>query len=156
VNVGIVGCGLIGHKRARAVGKSGRIVAVTDTVLERAERLASQYAGCAVVPDAQALIGRSDLDIVVVATTNHALAPLTQAAVEHGKHVIVEKPAARRAEELAPVIVAARRGRQGGFQSPVSSSLPQSARNLGEWRLRPSHVHSRPIWPWWQTGAVAS
>ena len=108
MNVGIIGCGLVGTKRARAVGESHRVVAVADSAMDRAERLASQHAGCAVEPDAQALIARSDVDLVVVATTNDALASLTLGAVEHGKHVIVEKPAARRAAELAPVVEAAR------------------------------------------------
>src|SRR5262249_10986665 len=42
-------------------------------------------------------------------TTNDALAAVTLAAVQHGKHVLVEKPAARSTAELRPVIVAARR-----------------------------------------------
>ena len=37
----------------------------------------------------------ADVDIVVVATTNDALAEIAAAAVEAGKHVLVEKPAAR-------------------------------------------------------------
>jgi predicted dehydrogenase len=49
------------------------------------------------------------VDAVVVATTNDALAPVTLAAVRAGKHVLVEKPAARTAAELAPVLDAARR-----------------------------------------------
>jgi len=42
-----------------------------------------------------------------VATTNDSLAPVTLAAVRHGKHVLVEKPAARSVEEIAPVREAA-------------------------------------------------
>ena len=41
-------------------------------------------------------------------TTNQALAAVTAAAIEHGKHVLVEKPAARNAVELAPVVEAGR------------------------------------------------
>jgi predicted dehydrogenase len=54
------------------------------------------------------VLDRDDVSLVVVATTNDALAALTLAAIERGKHVIVEKPAARRAAELGPVIDAAR------------------------------------------------
>src|SRR5262249_56450710 len=43
-----------------------------------------------------------------VATTNVALAPVTRAAVGQGKHVLVEKPAARSAAELAPLADLAR------------------------------------------------
>ena len=108
MNVGIIGCGLVGQKRARAVGEGHRVVAVADTVRDRAEHLASQHPGCVVAPDAAALVARSDVDLVVVSTTNDSLASLTGAAVDCGKHVIVEKPAARRASELTPIAEAAR------------------------------------------------
>jgi predicted dehydrogenase len=48
-----------------------------------------------------------DVGIVIVATINNALADITLAAVQAGKHVLVEKPAARSAAELGPVIAAA-------------------------------------------------
>jgi predicted dehydrogenase len=48
------------------------------------------------------------VDLVIVSTVNAALAPVTLAAVRQGKHVLVEKPAGREAEELRPIIEAAR------------------------------------------------
>jgi predicted dehydrogenase len=109
MNVGIIGCGLIGQKRARAFGAGHRVVAAADTRQDAAERLAAQHPGAIAATDARAVLDRRDVDLVVVATTNDALAALTLAAVERGKHVIVEKPAARRAAELDPVIAAAAR-----------------------------------------------
>ncbi|MFN8419807.1 MAG: Gfo/Idh/MocA family oxidoreductase [Anaerolineae bacterium] len=53
------------------------------------------------------LVERPDVDLVIVATTNDVLAPITLRAAQNGKHVLVEKPAARTAAELEPVIVAA-------------------------------------------------
>jgi predicted dehydrogenase len=106
LRVAIVGCGLIGHKRARALGDS-RLVAVADTNLARAQQLAAQFPGC-VVAEWQQLVEREDVDLVIVATTNDALAPVSLAAIQHGKHVLVEKPAARNAEELRPLVAAAR------------------------------------------------
>ena len=80
MRVGIVGCGLIGNKRARALGAE-RLVAVADANAQRAEQLARQHAGCQVSPDWQALVARGDVDTVVVATTNDVLAPVTAEAV---------------------------------------------------------------------------
>ena len=105
--VGIVGCGLIGNKRAGALGDS-RLVAVADKNVASAERLAGRHEGCSVARDWQALVARPDVDVVVVATTNDTLAPVTHEAVRAGKHVLVEKPAARSAAELEPVVAAAR------------------------------------------------
>jgi predicted dehydrogenase len=108
MRVAIVGCGLIGQKRARALGDS-RLVAVADTNRARAEHLAGQFPDCAACAEWQEAVARPDVDAVLVATTNQSLAPVTLAAVRHGKHVLVEKPAARSAAELAPVVEAARK-----------------------------------------------
>src|SRR5262249_46681559 len=96
MRVGIVGCGLIGLKRARALG-SARLVAAADTNPARAGQLATQFPGCEASQDWQAVVARPDVDVVLVATTNNSLAAVTLAAVQHGKHVLVEKPAARNA-----------------------------------------------------------
>jgi predicted dehydrogenase len=107
--VAIVGCGLIGAKRAAALGEESRLVAVADTVAARAERLARATPGCVAAPDWREVCARADVDLIVVATTNDALAPVSAAAAAAGKHVLVEKPAGRRAAELAAVQEASRR-----------------------------------------------
>jgi predicted dehydrogenase len=108
VRVAIVGCGLIGHKRAKALGPA-RLVAVADIDAERARRLAGLFPGCRVEADWQSCVAQKDVDVVIVSTVNDSLAPVTLAAVRNGKHVLVEKPAARNAVELAPVVEAARK-----------------------------------------------
>jgi predicted dehydrogenase len=106
MNVGIVGCGLIGRKRAQALG-AGKLVLCSDAVFERARALAAEH-GAQAVADWREMVRRPEVQIVVVATTHDWLAPVTLAAVEAGKHVLVEKPAARRASELEAVAEAAR------------------------------------------------
>jgi predicted dehydrogenase len=108
MRVGIVGCGLIGLKRAQILGPA-KLVAAADTNLARAQKLAGEFPGCEASTDWEHLVARPDVDAVIVATTNNALAPVTLAAVRHGKHVLVEKPAARNAAELGPVVAAARK-----------------------------------------------
>jgi len=99
---GIVGCGLIGQKRARALA-GARLTACADADPAKAAQLASRSPGCQAVPAWEDLVTRADVDLVVVATPHNSLAEITMAALRHGKHVLVEKPAARTAEELAPV-----------------------------------------------------
>jgi predicted dehydrogenase len=107
--VAIVGCGLIGRKRAAAL-PGGRLVACADLDYARAESLANtSRAGAVAERHWEAAVGRPDVDVVVVATTNDALAKVTQAALDAGKHVLVEKPAARNLGELRPLIETARR-----------------------------------------------
>jgi predicted dehydrogenase len=108
----IVGCGLIGHKRARALANcrtAVQVVAAVDTHLPRAARLAEGFPGCQACPSWLEVVTRPDIDLVVVATTNDCLALVSLTAAGHGKHVLVEKPAGRCSSELAGVLAAARR-----------------------------------------------
>ena len=103
--VGVIGCGLIGQKRAKALGAGGKLVACADLDADRAEKLASTT-GAQVYRDWRELVWSSSVDVVIVATLHDSLAEITRAAAEAGKHVLVEKPAARTAAELIPVMVA--------------------------------------------------
>ena len=105
MRVGIVGCGLIGQKRARAA-LGHKIAVVADLNRSRADSLASNT-GAKVAKDWKEVVEAS-VDVVIVATTHDALAPVTLAAVEAGKHVLVEKPAARSADEITRVVDAAK------------------------------------------------
>lgn len=103
MRVGIVGCGLIGRRRAQTLHEfPDRLVAVSDLDETRAAELASA-AGCKVMTDWSHLVALDDLDAVVVCTTNEALARVTMAAVEAGKHVLVEKPMARDVTEAEAI-----------------------------------------------------
>ncbi|MHB1421624.1 MAG: Gfo/Idh/MocA family protein [Gemmataceae bacterium] len=108
MRVAIIGCGLIGHKRAKALPADVKLVAVADTNHLRARQLAAQFPGCEVEPDWRSCASRPDVDLFFVATVNAALAPATLAAVRQGKHVLVEKPAARCASELRAAVEASR------------------------------------------------
>jgi predicted dehydrogenase len=108
VNFAIVGCGLIGQKRAKALRDSGHSIhTVADTLGDRAQRLAAQCLGSSFSTDWCKAVSAPEVDAVVVATTNQWLAPVTIASVRAGKHVMVEKPAARTVEEIDEVITAA-------------------------------------------------
>ena len=105
LGVGIVGCGLIGRKRAAALC-GARLAACADADEGRARALAATAGAEAC--GWRDLVRRGDVDMVVVATTNDALAEISIAALEAGKHVLVEKPAARNVAELDRVIAAAK------------------------------------------------
>jgi predicted dehydrogenase len=108
VSVGavIVGCGLIGRKRAAALG-GARLVACADIAADRAEALARAHRGTEAESDWRDAVRRNDADIVIVATTNDALTPVAIEALQAGKHVLVEKPAARSLAELDRLAAAA-------------------------------------------------
>jgi predicted dehydrogenase len=105
MKVGIVGCGLIGRKRADALGKDDTLVAVCDTNARLAGELAQRTGAkaCANVAELLPMV-----DAVVVATTHDSLTPIARQAVQAKKHVIVEKPVARTVKELEPLVADAK------------------------------------------------
>jgi predicted dehydrogenase len=104
----IVGCGLIGQRRARTM-TGAKLVACADIDLKKANALAESAPGCVAFGDWRELIARTECDLMIVATPHDTLAEITEAAINRGRHVLVEKPAARRPAELEPVIAAAER-----------------------------------------------
>jgi predicted dehydrogenase len=105
----IIGCGLIGSKRAAAAA-GHEIVAVCDPDSGRREHLAGQTSARAIA-DWREAIG-VDADAVVIATPHDQLAQIALAAIEAGRHVLVEKPAGRRPAEVAPLVAAAKQRRR--------------------------------------------
>lgn len=104
--VAIIGCGAVGFLRAQSV--SPAVVTVcADTLLQNAERLAACVGNaCVATTDWRRAI--HDVDIVIVAVPHKYLPEITLAAIQAGKHVLVEKPAARCAHELLALIEAAK------------------------------------------------
>jgi len=104
--VAILGCGLIGQKRSKILA-GARLLVCADLDEERAKSLANEIPGCEATRDWRITTQRSDIEIVIVATTNDALVETSLAAVRAGKHVLVEKPAGRNVAELDELIEAA-------------------------------------------------
>lgn len=103
--VGIVGCGFIGQKRAKSLGQGGKLIACADLDITRAESLA-RGTSAMVFQEWRELVLSPLVDVIVVATLHDSLAEITRIAAESGKHILVEKPAARNVAELQPVIAA--------------------------------------------------
>ena len=103
--VGIIGCGLIGEKRAHALGSGGRLVACADIAIDRAKYVANRF-NAKPFNDWRELIAMKEIDIVIISTLHDSLVEITLAAVNSGKNVLVEKPAARTCFELEPILLA--------------------------------------------------
>lgn len=109
VRFGIVGAGAMARAYAQALATEvpdGQLVAVGGGT--RAPEVARDY-DVDVESSPAALFARSDVDAVIVATPPSSHMPLTVAAAEAGKHVLVEKPMGRTVEECDAMIEACRR-----------------------------------------------
>jgi len=109
----VIGCGLIGRKRVTALGKnlsaSGGppLLYTCDLDAARAADLAKLAPGCTAVTDYRVILADARVTAVIVSTLNASLAPIALAAVQTGKHVLVEKPGALNAAQLRTVRAAA-------------------------------------------------
>ncbi|HLL92087.1 MAG TPA: Gfo/Idh/MocA family oxidoreductase [Solirubrobacteraceae bacterium] len=102
LKVAVVGCGLIGAKRADALSAQDRLLGCYD-VNERAMAAFAERFSCESCASVQQLLDLSP-DVVVVATPHDQLAGLTEAALTAGAHVLVEKPAGLSAAQVAGLI----------------------------------------------------
>jgi predicted dehydrogenase len=103
----IIGCGLIGRKRAEAIARLGhRTVLAVDRAESRAGALAGAF-GARSATEFRAATGAVDIDAVVVATPHAELSAIASACLEAGKHVLVEKPGGRNFADVAAVAKAA-------------------------------------------------
>ncbi len=101
--IGIIGCGLIGNKRANALGNKGKLLICCDIDGEKAENLAKKH-GAIASTEPKDIFGMKEVDIVIISTLHDSLSFFTKSAIEAGKHVLVEKPGGRSFLEIEDVI----------------------------------------------------
>lgn len=104
MNYAIIGCGLIGKKRLAGLPAGSKLAVACDTNLSRAEELVKLAQTGRVISDFKIAVADSQVDAVIVAVINSALAEVSAAAIRAGKHVIVEKPAGISVKQLDELI----------------------------------------------------
>ncbi|QWD78306.1 Gfo/Idh/MocA family protein [Polynucleobacter sp. MWH-Svant-W18] len=126
--VGIIGCGLIGQKRANSLGTAGKLIACADVAVDKAVALANRF-NARSFSDWKDLISINEIDIVIVSTLHDSLAEITLAAVNAGKNVLVEKPAARTSAQLEAILLALQKSKSKvhvGFNHRYHRALRKS------------------------------
>jgi biliverdin reductase len=93
LNVGLVGTGYAAKLRAETfqADPRSRLVAVVGHQPDKTAAFSHTY-GAEAIDSWTALIERSDIDLVVIATVNRDHGAIAQAALQAGKHVVVEYP----------------------------------------------------------------
>jgi predicted dehydrogenase len=97
IGVALIGCGqiaLANHLPGIDLCSNARLVALCDNNSEVLAKAAQMTAGCLTSTRFEDIVTRSDVDAVIVATPNCMHAPIVQAAIRAGKHVLCEKPLA--------------------------------------------------------------
>jgi predicted dehydrogenase len=131
LNVAVIGCGLIGRKRAEALGEADKLVGAYDVIVGRAADLVRDHGGAAYASVNELLAEAPD--VVVVAVVHDQLAQLTEQALKAGTHVLVEKPAGISSAEVDRLRAVAREtGRRVkvGFNHRFHPGLMRLAREV--------------------------
>ncbi len=111
IGIGIIGAGTIAesnHLPGYQKQPDARIVAIADVNGERAQGIAEKFGAPHSYADYRELLADPDVQAVSVCAPNFQHAPLSIAALQAGKHVIVEKPPALSAAEGRQVAEIAR------------------------------------------------
>jgi predicted dehydrogenase len=95
LRVGVAGAGFIGAVHARSARLAGATLAgVSTSSPERSREAAARLGAERAYDTPAALATADDVDVLHICTPNHLHADLAMLALEHGKHVICEKPLA--------------------------------------------------------------
>ena len=116
IRIGIVGTGYAARARAKAIEDDGRsrLVAVASQDFRRAEQFAhahdhlqDQVCEVRAVETWRSLVLDDALDLVIVATVSSLHGDIVEAALEAGKHVVVEYPLSLDVEQAARLVALA-------------------------------------------------
>jgi predicted dehydrogenase len=101
VKIAVIGAGSISeaHLQAYAVNPHVKITAICDLNAERAKAASEKFGIDHVYTDYKELLKDTEIEAVSICTWNNTHAEISIAALEAGKHVLVEKPLSRTVEE---------------------------------------------------------
>jgi UDP-N-acetyl-2-amino-2-deoxyglucuronate dehydrogenase len=124
----IIGCGRIAQRHAEHINNTGKLVAVCDTIKEKADTLASKYDAASYNDISTLLQNEKEIDVVSVCTPNGLHAAHSIQSLQAGFHVLCEKPMAIHLQDCQKMInEAAKAGRQlfvikqNRFNPPVAA-----------------------------------
>ena len=113
IRVGVVGTGfgryhMEGYSKIDGV----ELVAICDLNTKEAQEFADQYGAKYVFKDYRKMFSMDELDAVSIAVPNCLHAPMAIAALNKGKHVLVEKPMALNPKQAQAMVAAAKKAKK--------------------------------------------
>ncbi len=147
VRVGVIGLGSVSEKyvpHCRIINLEGtpcEVVIACDTDPARAER-AREWGIPAFTTDHHEVLGRADVDVVLILTAMQSHGRLTREALESGKHVLVEKPMSMDLTEAAELVQLAKTSK-GHLVCAPHVTLSRTYQEM--WRRIASGAIGRPL-----------
>jgi scyllo-inositol 2-dehydrogenase (NADP+) len=112
IATGLIGFGLGGRTFHAPLIEAEPGLRLQAVASRREDEVRERFPGTRVFATPEALLADPGLELVVIASPNRSHAPLAEAALRAGKHVLVEKPftvSCREADHLTTVAASARR-----------------------------------------------
>jgi UDP-N-acetyl-2-amino-2-deoxyglucuronate dehydrogenase len=138
IKFGIIGCGRIAQRHAEHINDKGELLAVCDSIKEKADEFAARYHTKAYYNVEDLLNNEKNIDVVAICSPNGLHAAHTIKALNAGVHVLCEKPMAITVHDCGEMIQAAERTnkrlfaiKQNRFNPPVMAVK----KNVEEGRL---------------------
>jgi predicted dehydrogenase len=109
IRFGLIGCGRVSPRHLQSIAElaDARLVAVSDVIASRVERVAKENNAVA-YGDYRQMLERRDIDVVNICTPSGMHAQMSIDALQAGKHVICEKPMAMNLTDADRMIAAAK------------------------------------------------
>ncbi len=159
VKIGLVGCGNVLGAYRTAIERlrlRGWVeVAIACGRPHQRDAACAELGACRFTMDEKQVIGSPEVDLVLILTPPPAHGRLVRAALEAGKHVLVEKPLSTSLEEAAGLVHLARRS-SGHLVCAPFTALSPTFQTMGR-RIhrgdigKPCSARARYGWagPWW-------
>ncbi|QDC11300.1 myo-inositol 2-dehydrogenase [Oceanicola sp. D3] len=109
IRLAIIGAGLMGEDHARIAARDlpgAQVQVICDMDRSRAQSVADATGAADISSEPEAVVSRSDVDAVIVASPDFTHAPLSKACIAAGKPVLCEKPLSQSSAECLEVIEA--------------------------------------------------
>lgn len=150
IKVGMIGAGQIASFNCEAIQahRQAEVVAIADPSLERAKALQEKYALPHAYESATEMMADADIDAVSIAVPNAFHASYAIAALQAGKHVMLDKPFALNMAEALSVAEAAKTSRKI-FTVAMNMRFredPQRAKVLIDQNLIGHPYHAKAYW----------
>src|SRR5690625_615114 len=105
IGFGVIGCGFISEFHIKSILdiENANLVGVASRSKKRAQTVAEQ-ANCMGTANYKELLNHPEVDVICLTTTSGSHGKIGLEALEHGKHLLVEKPIAMTTKEANQMI----------------------------------------------------
>jgi predicted dehydrogenase len=159
IRLGIVGCGNVLSAYRASIDKlrlAGQVVvSLACGRASQAESARAESGAAKFTTQAAEVVSSPNVDVVVILTSMNQHAALARSALEHGKHVLVEKPLATNFEDATALVELAKRSAGHLVCAPftiLSPTFQTIARRIRDGDVgQPCSARARYGWagPWW-------